>query len=293
MSEATLQNRINEIVSLYQPEFDRLRAEGEQMERDFKEPSKAGAVLTVDIDVSWEKADLVFDIPSVRMKLHDISFDFPSVRMNRKDMSFDTPSVRMVNKKVGEYPCFKSWKWYSCDIITKVPEFFMERQDISMDIPEVSMELREIKFELPEFFMQRVQWSLHLPQINIINVKAETRAMQERGEALRIRGDKLGASMKAEIDSLLMGGLSEGAQVLVANRDAIAKPFNDAATVITKTIDKLVAKKVDPIKVPASEGNINLRIVLEDVIVRRDAELAAFDASTVPSEGVFSARHEH
>lgn len=293
MPDATLQERIDEIVSRYKPEFDQLQADGKQMEKDFQEPSKVDAVINIDFDISWEKTDIVLDIPSVKMKTCDISFDLPSVKMNRKDMSFDTPSVRMVNKKVGEYPCFKGWKWYSCDIITKVPEFFMERQDISMDIPEVIKERHEIKFDLPEFFMNRVYWSLHLPQFKVVNVKAETQAMQDKGDALKARGEKLGTAMKAEIDALLVGGLSEGAQDVATNRDLVAKPFNDAANLISKTIDELVAKKIDPVKIPASDGNINLRQSLVDLVTQRDAELAKFDASTAASEGAFSAKHVH
>lgn len=292
MPEPTLQERIDEVVARYKPLFEGLQAEGEQMEKDFEEPSKVGAVITVDFDVKWEKTDVVFDIPSVRMKRHDISFDLPEVKMNTKDMSFDTPSVRMVNKKVGEYPCFKSWKWYSCDIIAKVPEFFMERQEIKMDIPEVSMKRHDISFDLPEFFMERINWSLHLPQFKIRNIKAETEAMEEKGENLTAKGENLGKAMRSEIDAVMAGGFGEGAQAVISQRDAIATPFNNAIGIITKTIDELVAKKVDPVKVPANDGNINLRKSLEDVVAQRDAALANFDATTAPSDGAFRPTHE-
>ena len=115
--------------------------------------------------------------------------------------------------------------------------------------------------------------------------------MEDKSAALKARGDNLGRAMKTELDSLLMGGLSEGAQTVASNRDSIAEPFNDATALITKTLDELVAKKIDPVKVPAADGNINLRKTLEEVVKSRDAELAKFDASLAPSEGAFSARH--
>lgn len=289
----SLQNRIDEVVNRYKPLIDGLMAEGKQMERDFEEPSKVGAVLTVDIDVKWERTEIIFDIPSARMKRHEISFDLPEVRMNTRKISFDTPSVKMVTKKVGEYPCFKGLKWYTCDIKMDVPEFFMERQEIKFDIPEFSMKRHDISFDIPEFFMNRVTWSLHLPQFKIINVKAETEAMKQKGEALKVRGENLGNAMKAEIDSIMAGGFGEGAQAILSQRDAIVKPFNDAVGVIVKTIDDLVAKKIDPVKVPANDGNINLRKTLEEVVTLRDKTLAEFDARTSPSDGAFRPTHEH
>ena len=288
----TLQERIDAIVARYDPMFKALEAEGQQMQDDFEEPSPGGAVLTVDFDVSWNKTDIKLDIPSARMRRYDISFDLPEVRMNRKDMSFDTPSTRMVRKKVGEYPCFKGWKWYSCDIIIDVPEFFMDRQEISMDIPEVYKKRVDIAFDLPEFFMNRVEWSLHLPQFKIINVSAEVQEMEDRGKNLRAKSEQLSAAMKAEIDTVLANAFSEGSQTVVEKRNAVTAPFDAAIGQITKTIDELVAKKVDPIKVPANDGNINLRKTLEEVVAQREAALANFDASIVLSEGAFKPTHE-
>lgn len=288
----SFQERIDSVVSRYKPQFDSLKSEAEQMQRDFEEPSDVGAVLQIDIDVSWKKTDIVFDVPSVRMKKHNISFDLPEIKMTTKDMSFDTPSVKMVTKKVGEYPCFKGLKWYSCDLKMDVPELFMERQEISMDIPEVSMKRHDISFELPEFFMSRVDWSLHLPHFKIINVKAETQAMQDKGYNLTMRSKALGAAMKTEIDTIMAGGFGEGAQSIFSQREAIARPFNEAISTISETIDALTAKKIDPIKVPASGGDINLRKQLQEVVTKRDDALASFDAQTVASEGAFRALHE-
>lgn len=293
MSEPTnLQERIEAIVERFKPLFDGLQAEGEQMEKDFERPSDGGIMVGVDFDVTWEKTDIKFDIPSVTMKRHDISFDIPEVRMSRKDMSFDTPSTRMSRKKVGEYPCFKRWKWYSCDIIMDVPEFFMERQNISMDIPEVYSKRVDIAFDLPEFFMNRVEWSLHLPQFKIINVRAETQDMEERGKDLSARGQQLSSAMKAEIDTVLASAFSEGSQTVVEKRNEVTAPFDAAISQITKTIDELVAKKIDPIKVPANDGNINLRKSLEDVVAQREAALVHFNQSAVSSQGAFRPTHE-
>ena len=291
--EMTLQDRIDAVVARYKPQIEQLEAEGQQMRDDFEDPNSAEAVINVDFDVDWKQTDVVFDVPSVTMRRHDISFDIPEVTMNRKDMSFDTPSVRMVNKKVGEYPCFKRWKWYSCDIITKVPEVFMERQRIAMDIPEVTMKRQDLSFDLPEFFMTRVDWSLHLPQFTVKSVTAEVQQMEEKANSLKARGEQIGRDMKAEIDAIVAGGFGQGAQTVLNERDAIAQPFNDAIAQISRTIDDLVARKIDPVKVPADGGNINLRKTLEDVIVKRDSTLQEFDRSTAPTDGAYLARHEH
>lgn len=278
MPEPTLQEQIDAVVARYQPEIDRLEAEGKQMEDDVEKPSTAGAIIGVDFKVDWKDTTLAFDLPKVTMKRQDFSFDTPSVRMKQKKVVFHTPSIRMVTKVVGKYPCFKKLKWHSCKIKTKVPETFMERQEISTDIPELFMERQEIGFDIPEFRMERVEWKLKLPRFTVINVSAEVQQMEDRGDAMKARGETLAAAMKAEIDSLLIGGGAAGSQAYFEQRALIAKPFDEAIAAISRSIDEMVAKRIDPIKVPAEGGDINLRKMLAEVMAQRDAAIAQFDA---------------
>lgn len=289
----SLQDRVQSIVDRYQPIFAQLQAEGEKMEGDFEAPGTFEAVINIDFDVSWEDTSIIFDVPSVTMKTIRFSLDIPEVTMNTKSIVFDTPSVRMVTRVVGKYPCFRGFKIYSCDMKMDIPEVFMERQDIRMDIPEFTMRRKDISFDVPEFFMQRIEWKLHLPQFTAKSVSAAVSNMEHMASELKDRGEKLSLSMKAEIDAIMVNGMAVGAQASVAERNAAAAPFNDGIAKIMAVIDQLVARKVDPIRVPVQGGEpINMRKQLDELVAGREAALVLFDAQNAPSAGAFLALHE-
>lgn len=278
---SSMQKEIDAVVARYQPEIDGLAAEGQRMKEDFERPGDAAMVIGVDVDVSWEQTDLSFDLPEVTMKRHEISFDLPQITMKTNQIVFDTPSVRMETRVVGYVPEFRGFppKISMKELKMDVPVTFMERQRISFDIPEVKMERTDISFDVPEFRMKRFEFSLSLPQFKIISVNASIDAMKERGEALKRKGELLASAMKAEIQNVLGGGTAEGTQTILDQRGALAVPFDNAVQKIELAINDLVAKKIDPVKVPAEGGNINLRQALADVVTQRSVALAEFDAN--------------
>lgn len=285
--ELSLQEEIDRIVARYEPQIKAIEDESRKIQDDFETPSDAGVAIGVDFDVSWEKTDVKIDIPSVRMKYRKMSLDIPEVSMKTRRIVFDTPSVRMVTKVVGKYPCFKGIKIYSCDAKMDVPEFFMERHEIKMDIPEFSMKRIEIKMDMPEFFMERKEWSLHLPQFKIINVKGSINEMKDKADSLRQRGEAIAIAMQSEISAVMAGGLGSNASAINAERAKISASFDAAIFSASDAINSLVSKKVDPIKVPADGGEINLRKHLDSLIADKEKALADFDSNVSPTEGAF------
>ena len=90
---------------------DELQGRAQELEKDAEQPFK------FDVTVKWRTKEFKLDLPQVTMRTKEMSLHLPQVTMNTKTIVFHTPSVRMVMKDFG---LFK----------TKVPEFFMERQEI-------------------------------------------------------------------------------------------------------------------------------------------------------------------
>jgi len=269
-----LQAKIDEVTARYKPEIDRLQADGQAMGDDAERPDTHEVVINVDFDMEWKEREIIFDVPTITMRERQMSLDLPRVSMNRQRIVFHTPSIRMENRVVGKYPVFRGIKVTMKDIITKVPVTFMEKQEIIFDIPEVRMERKEISLKVPEFGKNRQRWVLKLPEFTARNVKAEARKLEEKGHELRQRGEELGRRMQAEVEALVAsfyGPLAEEGNEI---REDVEESFGGAIQQVKAAIDDLTARKIDPVKVPAENGNINLRKTLENLVKERDAATA-------------------
>src|SRR6266481_1015845 len=138
------------------------RAAGLKKDSDDAKPSAAGAMLGIDLDVTWKDQTIIFDTPSVSMKENKMIMGLPEVVMHEQHWIYDLPATRMGVQKVGQYPevtcggflgleCTIKWS----DILTSVPEFYMERHETILGIPEFAVRDQTIIMGLPEFFMER------------------------------------------------------------------------------------------------------------------------------------------
>lgn len=271
--------QIDAIVARYKPILDDLARRGKQLADDFSTPGDIGAVIGIDFKVDWKDEEIIFDLPSITMKTKDISLDIPEIRMDRQEIKFHTPSVRMVTKKVGQYPEFDGWTIRWKDILIDVPEVFMEEQRIVYDIPSITMKTQNWSFDIPEFTMERTRWVVSLPQFTVINISAKTTEIKEAGAALKSESEQVAARMKAEIDSVLSGTAAGSTQANITSKNKMVENFDSAIAALNKAITDLVARGVDPIKVPTSNGDVNLRKQLQELISQRDAAAAAADTN--------------
>lgn len=270
-----LQQTIKAIEARYAPRIEELKREGEQLECDVERPSDVGAVIKVDFDVEWKDQEVIFDVPSVTFKEQKIALDLPEVTSRLEHIAFHVPDVRMVNREIGRRPVIR---WPKIDwepIIISVPEPYMRRVDIKFDVPQVAMKRRDMSLKIPEFGTSQVRWSFKIPHFTVRNVEAEMKKIEERGEALRTKGEKLAADMKAEIErevgefNKLLGSAGDGA------KQEIAAPFDTAANSLQTAINDLQAKGIDPIKVPTEKGDLNLRKMLSELTESRAKALQA------------------
>lgn len=269
----SIQEQIAAIQEKYKPEIEALKRRGQELSDSFKKPDDWEAVIDVDFQVTWGDQKFSFDVPTVTMKTQTMSLDLPEVFMEQQTIIFHTPSVRMVDRVVGRYPEFHGFNVVWKDIIISVPEPFMEEQRIIFDLPSVRMKRQEFKLDLPEFKMETIEIIIGLPQVTVTKVSAATAKVKESGEALKVEGEQIAARMKSEIEAVV-GGLTAGStQSSAAMKQDIGAKYDTAISALQKSIDELVAKGVDPIRVPAESGEINLRKKLSDLIAERDTAI--------------------
>lgn len=279
-----LDEKIKSITNRYKPLLEDLERRGKQMTDDFKKPDAIEAVIDIDFDVTWADVEFIFDLPSVTMRTTDISLDIPEVTSVQNTIIFHTPSVRMVPKKVGQYPEIHGWTIVWKDIITDVPEVFMEEQRVIFDLPSVTMKRQDWKLDIPEFRMEKTRWVIGFPQITVRKVSAETTRIQDMGKQLQAEGEDIAARMKAEIEAAISFGSVVGAQDATTIENQISQQFDSAIATLSQAIKELVAKGIDPIKVPTETGDVNLRKQLSDLIEQRAAAVAQAQAgATVPA----------
>jgi hypothetical protein len=168
--------------------------------------NEANAKFKLDITVRWKNRDLSLDLPQVAMKTKKMSMDAPQVTMRTKNIVFHTPSVRMVNKKTGQYPEFHGFTVRWKDIITKVPETFMQKQEISMDIPEFRYDRTNWSMDIPEVKMKRTNFVMKLPEFRVGDIQfvvpIDNSDMKQKAEDLKADALKFAADVQAEADAL-------------------------------------------------------------------------------------------
>ncbi len=267
----SIQEQIAAIQEKYKPEIEALKRRGKELNDSYHKPDDWEAIIGVDFQVTWGDQKFSFDVPTVTMRTQTMALDLPEVFPERQTIIFHTPSVRMVDRKVGQYPEFHGpfkivWK----DIIISVPEPFMEEQKIIFDLPSVRMKRQEFKLDLPEFKMETMDITIGLPQVTVTKVSAATAKVKESGEALKAEGEQLAARMKSEIEAVIGGLTAVSGQASASVKHDVAAQYDTAINALQKGIDELVAKGVDPIKVPAESGEVNLRKQLADLIDARD-----------------------
>jgi hypothetical protein len=274
-----LEARIAEIKARYQPEIDRLTEDGRRLAEEMDQPNAGEAVINVDFDVSWRDRQIAFDIPQFSMGEKRLVLDRPVVSAKREQIIFHTPSTRMVAKKIGQYPEFHGFRVKWKDLIAHVPEVFMERQEIIYDLPTVRMERKEIVLSVPEASMGRVEWVLRLPEVTMKSVSAEVRRVKERGETLKAQGESLAERMRGEVELLVAGFQAELMASALGAKEQVVSSYNGAIGAVTRAVQDLQAKGVDPIKVPTATGDVNLRKDLDSLIRDRDRAVADLDSA--------------
>lgn len=275
--EAAFTAERDAITKRYQPQIDALQARAEQMEDDFDKPSKVGCAVGIDFKISWSIQSYSFDLPSITMKAVHFSMDLPDITTSDQHIAFDVPDVRMVDRKVGQYPEFDGWTVRWKDLIISVPEPYMRRVDINMGLPQFAMRTKDMSFDIPHFFMQRQDWKLNLPQIKIINVKAETKNLEDQAGQLQQDGEKLQAQMAAEYAAAVARYVARATSDIAGGRSQVSTAFDQALNSVNQAINTLVAQKCDPIKVPTTNGDVNLRKVYSDLADSKTAALKTFD----------------
>lgn len=260
-----------EIQAQYDAERRALAAEIEALRQQAPDPNSVEGMLDFEADLEWEMTSLKFDVPEVSMNTRSFALHLPQVSMRRVSISWDNPEVHMEMKTIGKYPCFKGWKWYSCDIKTKMPQLRMVRREAKFDVPDVSWDRTDFSLDIPEFRMKRIEIKLHLPQVSGGSVSGEVTAYETRMEALAEKGEDLAAREVAATIAVVV-------EDLVDKRDDADRQFAAAITQLKAAAATLEERGIDPAKAASGDGTIDLLAQLAELRDRRDATLARLDA---------------
>lgn len=164
----------------------RMNGEIDAIQDEMPDTDGADAAIGFEFKVDWKDTEILIPWVEFEVRQKEIKLDLPQVKMSNKEFIFHTPSVRMVNKKVGQYPEFKcsglkcSVKW--SDIITKVPETFMEEQRIVMGIPEFWVDTTSIL--IPELLIDFSQKKIvmGLPQFTLIDIEVKAGELADKSK---------------------------------------------------------------------------------------------------------------
>ncbi|WP_448097666.1 hypothetical protein [Luteibacter yeojuensis] len=275
MTEENFNQRIDAIKQRYQPAIDDINARAQRITDDYHQPGTAAVLIGVDIKVEWKNRELSLDLPSVKLYRREFSLDLPNITSSRKQISFDVPTVRMVNKEIGKRPeWYSPWKMVWTPIIISVPETYMRRVEISLDLPEVRMDRKQFSMDVPEFSTRRFSFSMKLPEITVINVKAQTTEIENKGKQLEAEATRIAEKMTAEINTEIASFRAAIASESAAAATDVSGSFDAALGTIKQSIDQLVSQGCDPIKVPTDSGDVNLRKLYDTTNAKRSEALA-------------------
>lgn len=261
---------IAEIEAKYDAQFDALQTEMQDWQGTAPDPSGIEATIGAEFDVTWEITDFSFDIPEVVFKTREFSLHLPQFKWDRTSFSMHVPEIHMETKKVGEYPCFKGWKWYSCDAKMDVPVTRMVHKKFSLDLPQTWWDRTSFSMDIPEFYSKRVEIKMHLPQFKLKDVHGEISAYQKQGEAFGLRAQQLGEAKKADMKAAVR------TQIGTEKQKAVAE-FDKALAALDKAIGEIRAAGADPARLNTPDGVINLIAVRAEIVQKRDQTIADMD----------------
>lgn len=266
----SVEEQINAINEKYEPRFMALQSEGQAIAESAPKPSEFEGAVGISGEVDWEMTSIKFDIPEVVMKTREFSLHLPQFRMDTTSVKFDIPKTYFKITKVGEYPCFKGWKWYSCDIKTKVPQFRTETVEVKFDLPQVSWDITSFKMDIPEFFNKRVEWKLHLPQFTVKDVDVEIGKTENAAKDLEKRAFALGAAQKAEIQAVVAADLKD-------KRASTVAQFDSAIQTLKAGIAKVRSAGANPEAINANGSTQNMVAQLAELKKKRSEVLSIID----------------
>jgi hypothetical protein len=169
-------------------------------------------------------------------------------------------------------------KW--SDILTSVPEFYMERHETILGIPEFSVRDQTIILGLPEFFMERQKIIFGLPQFTVKDVHVEIgnvkREASEFAQQANTETAALSTAMQAEIRRT---GAEKLHQVFQCHRMQVAANKDRAISKIDAQIATTTAAEQAARNAHADAQATSADAVVQQLVATRTAVGAQFDTA--------------
>jgi hypothetical protein len=285
------QARINTVSNKYKSIFDGFQKEGD----DIKNSEDA---KNLKIDVTWADTEISFSTPSVTVKDQKLTFGVPQVTLLTKDIIFGTPSVRMKAVKTGQYPeytCHDNWlslpfggitkgvpvctiTWH--DIITNIPESFIQEQHIKTAIPEFKIADASIVMRVPEFFMQSQHLVVEVPQFKVSSVLLNSKQLTDKVDKLSSDVSNAKSEQTKELGTAIHALYFCHRTNFSNQRAQVETQFTTPLAQMDSIIQTIRSQGADPTKVTGVDGTVkNLVESRNTLALARDSALAKFNAA--------------
>lgn len=290
------EERIAAIGAKYEAEFLSIERDATTIANDANKISEDETenLIGVDVDISMRREKIVFDTPSVRMEEQKIIFGVPKTTFRLRSIKFDVPQTRFVNKKTGQYPetrCEDTWislpfggktkgvpkctvTW--SDIITKVPEVYLETTEIKTKIPEFTWDNTEIILDVPKFFMERQEIVFDIPEIKAADIDKQRSEIDRSVAGLSQRTDEILSSQQAEIREQTIALYDCNIDSLGLQKSETLEEFDRSFAELDSSIIEIRGHGIDPTNVQSNTGPVNLVAIRDDLAQKRAAAINQF-----------------
>ena len=178
---------------------DAVSAETQKDLEERQDEWKKRSDVEFEFEVTFEATSILIPVVEVTVVDQKWSLDLPQVTMKQQDIIFDVPATKMTPMKTGQYPeiyCEDTWislpfggktkgipecKVVWKDIITLVPEFYMERKTISLHLPEFKIDRTDMILGVPEFKVSQQEVVIHLPQFKLKSIHINPEGAKKDG----------------------------------------------------------------------------------------------------------------
>lgn len=224
-----LQQKLNAIVSKYQPQIDAQTKIIEDERKNEKGP------LTIDGKCKWDMTSAKFDIPKTTFKNREFSFDLPKTTFKLRQFSFDYPHcdwkmMRIAGIKTKFLKCGRARKEWS----TKIPEFKWGRTSFKTKIPEFKWDTTEIKFHTLKCRADDVYIGPKVPK--------DQARMEEAGRNV----ETLASKQQTEIQALVEEDLDARGEQMAREIERVKSDFETAMSEMDKSIAEIASNGMDP-----------------------------------------------
>ncbi|MDW9620192.1 hypothetical protein [Sinorhizobium meliloti] len=234
------QSQIDEINKRYQQEYDKIKAEADEL-KGFK-PNAVEGLTNSKLEITKKTVEIKFDTPSVDMRIQEIKLHLPQITMKTRKIAFDVPRFEWDTTNIGP-------------VKLDLPQIYSDRVEIKMDIPEFTWEVTSIKTKIPEFYMNPQRITFEIPEFTLRDVKEEIGKIEDKSNELQARSKELSKRQMIELADATEITFLQIEEEITVQRDAAISQIDKAIVDLEKAITDVKYYGMNPEAVRGADGS--------------------------------------